>query len=85
MFILYLSISALLTYTCLLLHSAPGTETTMSQKALVLHEVGEPLLASSRSIPQPGRDQLLVKVLVAGRKFTNELTDEDERFMLSGF
>ncbi|KAF5229138.1 hypothetical protein FAUST_10610 [Fusarium austroamericanum] len=38
----------------------------MSQKALLLHEVGKPLIAGTRPIPQPGKNQLLVKVLVAG-------------------
>ncbi|KAF4341694.1 zinc-type alcohol dehydrogenase [Fusarium beomiforme] len=38
----------------------------MSQKALLLEEVGKPLILGSRPIPKPGKDQLLVKVLVAG-------------------
>lgn len=38
----------------------------MSQKALILREVATPLILAHRPIPQPGKDQLLVKVLVAG-------------------
>ncbi|KAI5240359.1 hypothetical protein E4T42_08388 [Aureobasidium subglaciale] len=38
----------------------------MSQNALLLHNVGEPLALGKRPIPQPDQDQLLVKVLVAG-------------------
>ncbi|KAG5659451.1 hypothetical protein KAF25_002010 [Fusarium avenaceum] len=38
----------------------------MSQKALLLEAVGEPLTLGERLIPQPGKNQLLVKVLVAG-------------------
>jgi NADPH2:quinone reductase len=38
------------------------------QRALLLHEVGKPLTLGDRPIPQPGENQLLVKVLVAGRK-----------------
>jgi hypothetical protein len=41
----------------------------MSQKALVLREVGTPLVLGDRPIPQPGPNHLLLKVLVAGRKF----------------
>jgi NADPH2:quinone reductase len=41
----------------------------MAQKALVLHEVGTPLVLGDRPIPQTGQNQLLVKVLVAGREF----------------
>jgi NADPH:quinone reductase len=41
----------------------------MSQKALSLEEVGKPLIVGHRTIPEPGENQLLVKVLVAGRKF----------------
>ncbi|KAH9213958.1 putative zinc-type alcohol dehydrogenase-like protein [Leptodontidium sp. 2 PMI_412] len=36
----------------------------MSQNALLLRGVGTPLVLGSRSIPQPGPNQLLVKVLV---------------------
>ena len=43
--------------------------TAMSQKALLLREVGTPLVLGDRPISQPGQDQLLVKVLVAGREF----------------
>ncbi|KAH6954151.1 chaperonin 10-like protein [Fusarium avenaceum] len=38
----------------------------MSQKALLLETIGKPLTLGERPIPQPGKDQLLVKVLVAG-------------------
>ncbi|EWZ28563.1 hypothetical protein FOZG_17772 [Fusarium oxysporum Fo47] len=38
----------------------------MSQKTLLLDEVGKPLIVGDRLIPQPGKNQLLVKVLVAG-------------------
>jgi D-arabinose 1-dehydrogenase-like Zn-dependent alcohol dehydrogenase len=41
----------------------------MSQKALLLEAVGKPLTLGERLIPQPGKNQLLVKVLVAGRKY----------------
>jgi hypothetical protein len=41
----------------------------MSQKALLLRKVGMPLVLGDRPIPQPGQNQLLVKVLVAGREF----------------
>lgn len=52
------------------LHSTDlKTRTTMSQKALLLEEVGKPLTLGRRIIPEPGENQLLVKVLVAGRKF----------------
>jgi D-arabinose 1-dehydrogenase-like Zn-dependent alcohol dehydrogenase len=41
----------------------------MSQKALILREVGTPLVLGDRPIPKPGQNQLLVQVLVAGREF----------------
>lgn len=41
----------------------------MSQKALLLKAVGKPLVLGDRPVPQPGENQLLVKVLVAGRRF----------------
>jgi NADPH2:quinone reductase len=41
----------------------------MSQKALLLRKVGTPLVLGDRPIPQAGQNQLLVKVLVAGREF----------------
>lgn len=44
-------------------------QNTMSQKALILREVATPLILAHRPIPQPGKDQLLVKVLVAGCEF----------------
>lgn len=73
---LFLNLSALilLAYTYRLLHSAPSVEKPMSQKALLLHEVGKPLAAGYRPIPQPGENQLLVTVLVAGSKFTSHST-----------
>ncbi len=46
-----------------------NSEKAMSQKALLLREVGTPLVLGNRPIPQPGQNQLLVKVLVAGREF----------------
>lgn len=48
----------------------------MSQKALLLEEVGKPLVVGDRPIPQPGKNQLLVKVLVAGRKFWKQFHRE---------
>lgn len=51
----------------------------MSQRAILLQEVGKPLVVGSRPIPQPGKDQLLVKVLVAGRKFANHSVPKDKR------
>lgn len=44
-----------------------------SQTALLLHESGKPLTVGTRSIPQPGENQFLVKVLVAGRKFCQDM------------
>lgn len=41
----------------------------MSQKALLLEEVGKPLVLGTRPIPEAGENQLLVKVLVAGCEF----------------
>ncbi|EXM14663.1 Polyketide synthase, enoylreductase domain [Fusarium oxysporum f. sp. vasinfectum] len=38
----------------------------MSQKALFVEQLGQPLVVGDRSIPQPSKNQLLVKVLVAG-------------------
>ncbi|KAK0117870.1 hypothetical protein ONS95_012190 [Cadophora gregata] len=38
----------------------------MSQKALIVRELGAPLILGDRLIPRPGPNQLLVKVLVAG-------------------
>lgn len=68
MLIPYLFILILLSSTYRLLQS--DIEQAMTQKAIVLDEVGKPLFVGSRSIPQPGKDQLLVRVLVAGRQFT---------------
>lgn len=72
MLLLNLLILALAAYLYPQLRSAlSSTDTAMSQKALLLHEAGTPLVAGYRPIPQPGENQLLVKVLVAGRKSTN--------------
>ena len=74
---LRLSIPLLLGSTLVLLYSilntprtakTTTTATMSQQRALLLHEAGKPLTASTRQIPQPGENQLLVKVLVAGRK-----------------
>lgn len=50
----------------------------MSQKALLLRQIGTPLVLGSRRIPQPGMNQLLVKVIVAG------LNPHDQRTRDSG-
>jgi NADPH:quinone reductase-like Zn-dependent oxidoreductase len=55
----------------------------MSQRALLLHEVGKSLAAGDRPIPQPSKNQLLVKVLVAGRRFRGNCTGEDRKTMLT--
>ncbi|KAF5972402.1 zinc-type alcohol dehydrogenase [Fusarium coicis] len=55
----------------------------MSQKALLLHELGKPLTLGYRTIPEPGENQLLVKVLVAGRKFQENRTRDDGLFITS--
>ncbi|CZR68864.1 related to zinc-binding dehydrogenase [Phialocephala subalpina] len=55
----------------------------MSQKALVLHEVGTPLVLSDRPIPQPGQNQLLVKVLVAGLNPHDQRTRDAGLFVTS--
>lgn len=47
----------------------------MSQKALLLEAVGKSLILGERLIPQPGKNQLLVKVLVAGRKYYPKALD----------
>jgi hypothetical protein len=71
---LHLYIPILLCSAFILLYSILDTSTstkttaTMSQKAHLLHEPGKPLTLGNRPIPQPGDNQLLVKVLVAGRK-----------------
>jgi hypothetical protein len=64
----HLFIPVLISSTVILLYSIPSTSTTMSQRALLLPEIGKPLTIGDRPIPQPGENQLLVKVLVAGRK-----------------
>lgn len=61
------------------LNSSPNTETTMTQRALLLEEVGKPLILGHGPIPQPPENQLLVKVLVAGRKFGEYFSREDEK------
>jgi hypothetical protein len=82
---LHFLVLVLLAYTYPLLRLTLSTRIAMSQKALLLHEVGKSLIAGNRPIPQPRRDQLLVKVLVAGSKLTSKSTNEDERIMLNGF
>ncbi|KAL1847890.1 hypothetical protein Plec18167_004854 [Paecilomyces lecythidis] len=37
-----------------------------TQRAIVLHAVGSPVVLEERPVPEPGEDQLLVKVTVAG-------------------
>jgi hypothetical protein len=66
--LLHLSIPVLLSSALILLYSTLNPSPTMSQRALLLHEVGKPLTVGDRPIPRPGENQLLVKVLVAGRK-----------------
>lgn len=70
MLLLNLLILALAAYLYPHLRSAWNTDKAMSQKALLLHEAGTSLVAGHRPIPQPNENQLLVKVLVAGRKST---------------
>ncbi|KAH7165339.1 chaperonin 10-like protein [Dactylonectria macrodidyma] len=55
----------------------------MSQRALLLEEVGEPLVVGSRPIPQPGENQLLVKVLVAGLNPHDQRTRDVGLFVTS--
>ncbi|KAF5979587.1 hypothetical protein FBULB1_5662 [Fusarium bulbicola] len=55
----------------------------MSQKALLLEEVGTPLTLGHRSIPQPSENQLLVKVLVAGLNPHDQRTRDDGLFISS--
>ncbi|KAG7133142.1 Dehydrogenase orsE like protein [Verticillium longisporum] len=55
----------------------------MSQKALLLEEVGKPLVAGERPIPQAGSNQLLVKVLVAGLNPHDQRTRDDGLFVTS--
>lgn len=38
----------------------------MSQKALVLEKVGQPLVLVERPIPEPKENEVLVKVAIAG-------------------
>ncbi|PPJ53935.1 hypothetical protein CBER1_05844 [Cercospora berteroae] len=78
MLLLNLVILALAAYLYPQLRSALSTDTVMSQKALLLHEAGTSLVAGHRPIPQPGEDQLLVKVLVAG------LNPHDQRIRDNG-
>ncbi|KAF5584431.1 zinc-type alcohol dehydrogenase [Fusarium pseudocircinatum] len=55
----------------------------MSQKALLLEEVGKPLALGQRTIPEPGENQLLVKVLVAGLNPHDQRTRDDGLFITS--
>ncbi|KAH7137465.1 chaperonin 10-like protein [Dactylonectria estremocensis] len=55
----------------------------MSQSALLLQEVGKPLVAGSRPIPQHGENQLLVKVLVAGLNPHDQRTRDAGLFVTS--
>ncbi|KAH7024154.1 chaperonin 10-like protein [Ilyonectria destructans] len=55
----------------------------MSQRALLLQEVGKPLVVGERSIPQPGHNQLLVKVLVAGLNPHDQRTRDVGLFVTS--
>ncbi|KAF5535517.1 zinc-type alcohol dehydrogenase [Fusarium mexicanum] len=55
----------------------------MSQKALLLEEVGKPLTLGHRSIPEPSENQLLVKVLVAGLNPHDQRTRDDGLFISS--
>jgi len=66
---LYLYKLALLLYIYSLLRLALDLETVISQKALLLKEVGKLLVIGDCPILQPGKNQLLVKVLVVGCKF----------------
>ncbi|KAF5618728.1 zinc-type alcohol dehydrogenase [Fusarium sp. NRRL 52700] len=55
----------------------------MSQKALLLEEVGKPLTLGQRTIPEPHENQLLVKVLVAGLNPHDQRTRDDGLFVTS--
>ncbi|PNP86363.1 hypothetical protein FNYG_00316 [Fusarium nygamai] len=55
----------------------------MSQKALLVQEVGKPLTLGYRMIPEPGENQLLVKVLVAGLNPHDQRTRDDGLFVTS--
>jgi hypothetical protein len=74
----HLSISVLLSSTIILLYLILSTSTTMSQRALLLPEIGKPLTIGDRPIPQPDENQLLIKVLVAGRRNHKPLLAEKE-------
>jgi hypothetical protein len=65
---LYPYILTLLVCVDSLLSSNPDSEIKMSHKALLLQEVGKPLVVGVRPMRHPGKNQLLVKVIVAGRK-----------------
>jgi hypothetical protein len=52
------------------------SERDMSQKALLLRQLGTPLVLGSRPIPRPGMNQLLVKVTVAGRELNEPAFEE---------
>ncbi|KAI9155721.1 Zinc-type alcohol dehydrogenase [Paramyrothecium foliicola] len=55
----------------------------MSQKALLLEEVGKPLTVGDRQIPKPGKNELLVKVLVAGLNPHDQKCRDDGLFVTS--
>ncbi|KAF5685451.1 hypothetical protein FDENT_6265 [Fusarium denticulatum] len=55
----------------------------MSQEALLLEEVARPLTLGHRTIPEPGENQLLVKVLVAGLNPHDQRTRDDGLFVTS--
>ncbi|EHL02191.1 GroES-like protein [Glarea lozoyensis ATCC 20868] len=55
----------------------------MSQKALVLREIGTPLVPGDRPIPQPGQNHLLLKVLVAGLNPHDQRTRDAGLFVTS--
>jgi NADPH:quinone reductase-like Zn-dependent oxidoreductase len=40
-----------------------------TQKSIVLHAVGSPVVLEERPVPEPGEGQLLIKVTVAGCRF----------------
>lgn len=45
----------------------------MTQKALILNEIGTPLVLTDRPIPVPGEDELPIKVTSAGREYSPSL------------
>lgn len=54
-----------------------------TQKAIVLHAVGSPVVLEERPVPEPGEGQLLVKVTVAGCEFFSLLTGLTDELFLS--